>query len=147
MTHRLATFTEANAWVHLAPDQFTRLFPSVTTIWQAEDGRVWVQTDGVRSRDEAEPAWWELEQERRGEAVLPCGCQVHVHCVPHARGTICTFRNPTIGFHRRLRISGRLMLSANALSGLKDAVCVHPHDERTVEEALARSPGERCRQA
>lgn len=40
LTRRPATFTEANAWVHLAPESFTRLFPHITTIWQTEEGRV-----------------------------------------------------------------------------------------------------------
>jgi len=43
VTFRPATFTKATAWVQLAPDQFARHLPHVTTIWQAEDSRVWVE--------------------------------------------------------------------------------------------------------
>ncbi len=114
VTRHPATFTEANAWVHLAPDQFTRDFPEISTVWQTEDERVWVETDGVLSSGKADLAWWELQEKQRGEPVLPCGCRVHVHYVPHAGETICSLRNPDIGFYRRLRISGLLRLAANA---------------------------------
>ncbi len=146
MTRRPATFTEANAWVHLSPESFMRLFPYISTIWQIEDGCVRVETDGSSEPDEWDFAWWELEAQRTGEPALPCGCWVRVHYVPHARQTICSFWNPTTGFFTRLRISGRLMLSACSLSGVKEALSVHPHDEQTFEQALeveAEKAGER----
>jgi hypothetical protein len=136
LTCRLATFTEANAWVHLSPESFMLHLPYICTIWQTEEGRVWVETDGVPRPDKRDLAWWELQAQRTGEPVLPCGCGVRVHYVPHARKTICTFSNPAIGFLMKLRISGRLMLSACSLSDVKDALCVHPHDEATVEQNL-----------
>jgi len=136
VTHRLVTFTEANAWVHLAPESVMRLFPHVRTIWQTEDGRVLVETDESCEPGQWDLAWWEHEQQQSGEPVLPCGCWVRVHYVPHARRTICRFWNPTTGFFMKLRISRRLMLSAYSLSDVKDARCVHPHDEQTFEDAL-----------
>lgn len=139
MIRRPATFTEANAWVHLSPESFTRLFPHVTTIWQTEDGRVLVETDEPSQPDQCELAWWEQEARRSGEPVLPCGCWVRVHYVPHAGRTLCRFWNPTTGFFTKLRISGRLMLSACSPSDVKDALCVHPHDEATVEQTLESS--------
>ena len=142
MIHRPATFTEANAWVHLSPESFMRLFPYVSMIWKTEDGRVLVETDGASGTDGHDLAWWEQQQQRTGDPVLPCGCRVRVHYVPHARMTICTFWNPAIAFHAKLRISGRLMLSANSLSGFKDALCIHPHDEVTVELSLRSSLAE-----
>lgn len=51
VTRRLATFPEANAWVHLSPEWFARFFPSLRSVWQAEDGRVWVEADQVRGLD------------------------------------------------------------------------------------------------
>ena len=142
MTRRPATFTEANAWVQLSPESFTRRFPHVRTIWQTEDGRVWVETDGASEPDDGDLAWWELEAQRTGEPLLPCGCRVRVHYVPHVRKTILTFSNPAIAFHAKLRISGRLMLSASSLSRVKDALCMHPHDEATVELSLRSSLAE-----
>jgi len=68
--------------------------------------------------------------------VLPCGCRVRVRYVPHAQESICTFWNQDTAFHARLRISRRLMLSADSLSRVKKALCVHPHDEATVEQEL-----------
>ena len=47
MTSGLASFTEANAWVHLPPESFTRHFPSIRAIWQAEGGQVWVEAEAV----------------------------------------------------------------------------------------------------
>lgn len=142
MYHRPATFTEANAWVQLSPESFTRHFPYIRQIWQAADGRVWLETDGTSWLDERGLAWWEREARQTGEPMLPCGCRVRVHYVPHARKTICTFWSPAIAFHTKLRISGRLMLSAASLSGIKDALCVHPHDQETVEQRLAGSLAE-----
>jgi hypothetical protein len=136
LSHRPATFTEANAWVHLSPENFARLFPHVTTIWQTEDGRVVVETDGTSELDLWDLAYWEQEAQRSGEPVLPCGCWVRVHYVPHARKTLCRFWNPTTGFFTKLRISAHLMLSAGCLSDVKDALCAHPHDEQTFENAL-----------
>ena len=136
LSRRPATFTEANAWVHLSPENFIRVFPHVNTIWQTEEGCVWVETDEVFRPHDRELAWWEHEAERTGEPVLPCGCWVRVHYVPHARKTICRFWNPTTGFFMKLRISGRLMLSACSISGVKDALSLHPHDEQTFEQAL-----------
>ena len=136
MTPRPATFTEANAWVHLSPENFSRLFPSVSTIWQTEDGRVLVETDGSSEPDPWGLAWWEREAQRTGEPVLPCGCWVRIHYVPHARRTLCRFWNPTTGFLMKLRISGRLMLAVCSLADVKDALSVHPHDEGTFERGL-----------
>lgn len=136
MTPRPATFTEANAWVHLSPESFMGHFPYISTIWQIEEGRVWVETDGASGPDDGELTWWEQEAKRAGEPVLPCGCRVRVRYVPHAQETLCTFWNPDTAFHARLRISGRLMVSADSLSRVKEALCVHPHDEATVEQEL-----------
>ena len=141
-THRPATFTEANAWVHLTLDQFNRHFPYVSMIWQAQDGRVWVEITEGSKRDRGELAWWERGQNRSRKPVLPCGCLIRVAYVPSQGQTICTFSNPAIGFRTKLRISGRLMLSAGSLSSLKDRLCVHPHDEATVELSLRSSLAE-----
>ena len=140
LTPRPATFSEANAWVHLSTESFMSLFPYISTIWQTEEGRVWVETDATSGPDDGELAWWEQEAERAGEPVLPCGCLVRVRYVRHAQETICTFWNAAIAFHAKLRISGRLMLSAGFLTHVKDALCVHPHDEATVEQRLQSSP-------
>ena len=43
---RPATFTEANGWVHLPPEWFTRHIPSIRSVWQAEGWKVWV---GIRN--------------------------------------------------------------------------------------------------
>ncbi len=137
MTPRPATFTEANAWVHLSPESFMRLFPHICTIWQTEEGCVVVETDEVSRPHGHELAWWEQHAERTGEPGLPCGCEVRVRYVRHRQETICTFWNPDTAFHARLRLSGRLMLAAGALSHVKEAVSVHPHDEATVEQKLA----------
>ncbi len=140
MTPRPATFTEANAWVHLSPESFMLHFPYISTIWQTEEGRIWVETDGASGPDDGELAWWEQEAERAGEPVLPCGCRVRVYYVPHARKTICTFWNPAIAFQAKLTISGPLMLSARSLTHIKEALCVHPHDEGTVTQRVEGSP-------
>ena len=137
-TRRLATFTEANAWVHLAPEKFKRHFPYVSTIWKTEDGKVWVETDRTAAQGPLARASWERRRERSGDSKLPCGCSLRVAYVPRRRETICAFSNPAIAFRRRLRISGRLMLTAGALSRLGEALCVHPHDEATVEQRLER---------
>jgi len=42
------TFTEANAWVHLAPESFTRHFPSIRSVWQTESERLWVEAEARR---------------------------------------------------------------------------------------------------
>ena len=139
LIRRPATFTEANAWVHLSPESFMLHFPYICTIWQTEEGRVWVETRDASGADNDDLAWWEQEAVRSGEPVLPCGCQVLVHFVPHAGKTICTFANPAIAFRTRLRLSGRLMLSAHCLSRVKEALYVHPHDEETVEQRLKGS--------
>jgi len=83
VTPRPATFTEANSWVHLAPDQFTRHFPHVTTIWQAEDARVWVETNNHPGLDQREFAWWVLAEHRTGEPMFPV-----------AAGFKCAFGHP-----------------------------------------------------
>ena len=133
---RLATFTEANAWVHLPPEWFTRHFPSIRSVWQAEGGQVWVEAEELRGAERPEPAWWELAEQRTGEPVLPCGCLVQVRYRPHTRETLCKFSNGVTAFRTTLRISGSLMLIASALSRLHEALWVHPHDEGTVQEYL-----------
>ncbi len=142
MTPRPATFTEANAWVHLSPESFMLHFPYISTIWQTEEGRVWVETDGASGPDDGELAWWEQEADRADEPVLPCGCRVRVHYVPHARKTICTFWNPAIAFRTKLRISRHFMLNVGAVSRIREALCVHPHDEETVVQQLKRALSE-----
>ena len=142
MTRRHATFTEANAWVHLAPEWFTRHFPSIRSVWQAEGGLVWVEVKDLPALDQRDFAWWELAEQRTGEPVLPCGCWVQVRYRPHARETLCTFSNGVSAFRTTLRISGRLMLVANALSRLHEAICVHPHDEGTVQAQLEQALSE-----
>ncbi len=142
MTCRLATFTEANAWVHLPPERFARHFPTIRSVWQAEGGQVWVEVEKSPGVDHRTLAWWELAEQHTGEPVLPCGCWIQVRYRPHARETVCTFSNRAIAFHTILRISGRLMLAASAPSRLHDAVCVHPHDEGTVQERLETSLSE-----
>ena len=142
MTRRLAIFTEANAWVHLPPEWFTRHFPSIRSVWQAEDGRVWVEADDPPGLEQREFAWWELAEQRTEEPVLPCDCWVQVRYRPHAKETVCTFSNRATGFRTTLRISGRLMLVASAASRLHEAVRVHPHDEGTVQGQLEQTLSE-----
>jgi hypothetical protein len=142
VTRRHATFTEANAWVHLAPERFTRHFPSIRSVWHAEGGRVWVDVKNPPGLDQCDFAWWEMAEQRTGEPVLPCGCWVQVRYRPHARETVCTFSNQSNAFHATLRISGRLMLVASALSRLHEALCVHPHDEATVQGQLEQALSE-----
>ena len=78
MKHRPATFTEANAWVHLPREWFTRHLPSIRSVWRAEGGQVLVEA-------EDQPAFvrWEMAEQRTGEPVLPCGCWVRVRYRPH----------------------------------------------------------------
>lgn len=78
MIRRLATFTEANAWVHLPPEWFTCHFPSIRSVWQAEGGQVWVEA-------EDQPAFvlWEMAEQRTGDPVLPV-----------AAGFKCAFGHP-----------------------------------------------------
>ncbi len=67
MTHtlrRLATFTEANAWVHLPPESFARHFPSIRSVWQPEGGKVWVEAEDPLGVERPELAWWELESRK-----------------------------------------------------------------------------------
>jgi len=137
ISFRPATFTEANTWVHLAPESFMRFFPHICTIWQTEEGYVLVETDEVSRPSDRELAWWEQKRHRAEEPGLPCGCQVRVRYVRHRGETLCTFWNSDTAFHARLRISRRLMLSAGSLTWVKEAICVHPHDERTVEQRLS----------
>ncbi len=139
MTRRPATFTEANAWVHLPPEWFGRHFRYIASVWQTEGSKVWVETDTSRGPDDGELAWWERAERQIGEPVLPCGCQVRVRYLPHARETVCAFSNPAISFHSKLRISSRLMLSAGAVSRLDGALCIHPHDEETIVQQLERA--------
>lgn len=140
---RSATFTEANAWVHLPPESFARHFPSIRLVWQSEGGHVWV--------DAEDPPGLERLPARVGnssnstpdeEPILLCGCLVQVRYRPHARETICAFSNRATAFHTTLRISGRLMLVASALSRLHEAICVHPHDEGTVQAKLGQALSE-----
>jgi hypothetical protein len=139
MIRRLATFTEANAWVHLSPESFTRRFPSIRSVWQADGGQVWVEAEELRGAERPELVWWELAEQQTGEPVLHCGCMVQVRYRPHTRETVCTFSNRATAFHTTLRISGRQMLVANAVAHLHKALCVHPHDEGTVEQYLEQA--------
>jgi len=66
MTRHFATFTEANAWVHLPPGAFTRHFPSIRSVWQAEGGQVWVGAEVTPGLDQPGFAWWELAEQRTG---------------------------------------------------------------------------------
>jgi hypothetical protein len=142
MTRRLATFTEANAWVHLPPEWFARQFPSIRSVWQAEGGQVWVEAGDPSGLDQRDFAWWEMVEQRTGEPVLACGCWIRVRYRPHARETVCTFSNPATSFRATLRISGRLMLVASAPSRLHEAVGVHPHDEGMVQGHLEQALSE-----
>jgi len=142
VTRRHATFTEANAWVHLSPDRFSRHFPYIEATWQADDGTVWVEIDRARRDDGCQVTWWELAEARTGEPVLPCGCLVSIRYRPHSRETVCTFSNGVTAFRTTLRISGRLMLVASAPSRLHEAICVHPHDEGTVQAQLEQALSE-----
>jgi len=45
VTRCLATLTEANAWVHFSPESFMLHFPYISTIWQTEEGQVWVEVE------------------------------------------------------------------------------------------------------
>ena len=139
MSKRPATFTEANCWVHFAPARFARYFPSIRSVWQAGDGRIWVEAREATGLDLPEYARWELAERSTGEPVLPCGCRVQVRYLARDRVTVCTFSNQTTGFRMRLRISGELMLTASAPSHMHEAVCAHPHDETTVREQLERT--------
>jgi hypothetical protein len=139
---RSATFTEANAWVHLSPEWFPRHFPSLRSVWQTEDGRVWVDVTEPLGVEQPALALWELAERRTGEAVLPCGCRIQVRYRPHARETLCTFFNKVTGFVTTLQISPRLMLIASAPAWMHEALCVHPHDEATVREQLEQALAE-----
>jgi hypothetical protein len=142
VTRRHATFNEANAWVHLRPAWFRRHLRSIRSVWQAEDGRVWVEDEGSPGVVYHALAQWELAAQRTGEPVLPCGCRVRVRYRRHARETVCTFSNETTTYRTTLRISGLLMLIASAPSHLHEAVCVHPHDEGTVQAQLEQALSE-----
>lgn len=67
MTRRLATFTEANAWLHLPTEWFARHFPSIRSVWQTEGGQAWVKADDPRGLEQRGFAWWEFAEQRTGD--------------------------------------------------------------------------------